>query len=126
MIRLKSLLLFAVLLLVLPVLPLLADAPKYQRSTEVTLRGEVLYVGDDASATVGAYVIMKDGNNEIQVYLAPHSFLDAQGIELRAGASIAVIGSRTQWGGGEIILARQLTKGSKTVTLRTADGAPQW
>ena len=125
MIRLKSLLLFAVLL-VLPALPLLADPPRYQQSTEVTLRGEVLYVGDDVSATVGTYVIMKDGHNEIQVYLAPHSFLDAQGIELRAGASMAIIGSRTQWNGGEIILARQLTQGSKTVTLRSADGAPRW
>ena len=124
MIRLKSLLLFAVLLLV--ALPVLAGLPAYQQSTEVSLRGEVLYVGEDASASVGAYVIMKDGRNEIQVYLAPPSFLDRQGIELRAGTSITVVGSRTEWGGGEIILARQVTQGSKSVTLRSADGAPQW
>lgn len=114
-----------VALLLVSALPLFAESPRYDAAKEVTLRGEILYAADSA-AGAGMYVIMKDGNNEIEVHLAPSSFLATAGIELKVGSTIKVSGSRTTWKGSDIILARELTAGSKTVTLRNANGQPRW
>lgn len=124
MTTLKSVLSFAVVLALLAVTAF-ADAPTYVTSTEETLRGEVLYVGDGPSSA-GLCAIMKDRNNEIQVYVAPRGFLEREGIELTMGKTITVVGSRTQWGGSEVIIARQVTVGSKSVAVRNADGTPRW
>lgn len=111
-------------LLLVSALPLFAESPRYDPSSEVTLRGDVLYVSD--SGVAGVYVIMKDGNNEIEVDLVPSSFLATAGIELKNGNNVKIVGSRTAWKGSEIILAREVTAGAKTVTLRTREGAPRW
>lgn len=124
MTTLKSVLSFAVLFALLA-FTAFAEAPTYVTSSEVTLRGEVLYVSD-GPPSVGLCAIMKDRNNEIQVYLAPRGYLEREGIELTMGKTITIVGSRTQWGGAEVILARQVTAGSKSVAVRDADGTPRW
>ena len=115
----------AVVFVLFLALPAFAEAPVYVPTTEVSLRGEVLYAGEDPSAT-GMFAIMRDGHNEIQVYIAPRAFLERQGIELKAGKTVTIVGSRTHFGGSEVILARQVTEGSKTVTVRNEDGSPRW
>jgi hypothetical protein len=115
----------AVLVAVVLAVPLLAATPAYERSTEVTLDGSTIYVGD-GTAALGFFAIMKDGSNEIQVFFGPKSFLEEQGIELKTGDSIKVVGSRVKSNGSDIILAREVTHDGKTVTLRSKDGKPQW
>ncbi len=102
-------------------LPSVAAAPSYDRSTEITLSGSVLYAGE---GPLGVYVIMKDrleanGQvNEVMVHLAPRQVLSEGGLEIVAGDKIRVIGSRTNWNGSEIILAREVSKQGVTVALR--------
>ncbi|HEV2722432.1 MAG TPA: hypothetical protein VG323_20595, partial [Thermoanaerobaculia bacterium] len=106
MIRMK--ILFAILLAV----PLLAaESPQYAPSTEVHLRGDVLYLSEGPG---GVFAIMKDGHNEIEVRLAPKSFLESKGVVLRVGNVVTVTGSRTEWRASEVVLARELTVGSST------------
>ncbi len=106
-------------------LPLLAATPAYQHSTEVTLDGSAIYVGDGI-ATLGFFAIMKDGSNEIQVFFGPRSFLDDRGIQLKTGDSLRVVGSRVKSNGCDIILAREVSHDGKTVTVRDKDGKPRW
>lgn len=105
-----------------------AGAPEYHASREATISGPVLYLGDEPSgaAWAGVYVIMKDGQNEIAIYLGPSSFLAKEGLQLHMQDSVKILGSRTQWSGSEIILARQVTAGHKTVILRNEQGEPRW
>jgi len=103
-----------------------AQTPEYRAASEVTLRGDVLYVAESAAGWAGVYVIMKDGNNEIEVHLAPASFLAKERMEIRIGDTIKVTGSRTAWKSSEIVLAREITAHSRTIPLRSATGAPLW
>lgn len=118
---------FLILLALMP-LPLFAqDAPQYQRATELTLSGEVLYAADSSAGSwAGIYVIMKDRQNEIEVHLAPLSFLIREGVNPKPGDTIRIVGSRTEWKGAEIVLAREITMSRKTVVLRDAQGQPRW
>ncbi len=114
-----------ILLSALFVLPLFAAGPAYDAATETALSGDVLYEAD-GGAGAGMFVVMKDGHNEIQVYLAPRSFLEQEGLQIRLQQSIRIVGSRTIWNGAEVIVARQVTAGTKTVTLRNRAGDPRW
>ena len=94
----------------------------------VTLKGEVLYVATHPAHHEfgGQFVIMKDGSNEIQVELAPPAFLSEQGIQIGLRDAITIVGTREIVNNSELIIAREVTKGGKTVKLRDANGAPLW
>jgi hypothetical protein len=125
----KSVVSAALLATLLFVLPLLADGPRYDRSTELTLDGTVLYVGE---GSLGLYVIMihrvePDGPvDQITVQLAPTHFLANGGIAVSTGDRVKVVGCRVNWNGAEMILAREVTKKGRTVALRDRGGVPRW
>jgi len=123
MVRLNVLIAFCIALFAVSAI---AQEPEYQAASEVTMRGEVLYVAESAASWAGVYVIVKDRNNEIEIHLAPAPFLAKERIDLKVGDTIKVTGSRTQWKSSEIVLARELTAHSRTVQLRSASGAPLW
>jgi hypothetical protein len=123
MVRSIRFLLPTTLLAALFSLSVLAANLPYERSTEVTLDGSTLYVADGPS---GVYAIMKDGLNEIEVFLAPSEVLEKKGVHLQTGDSIRVVGSRVTWNGAEVIVAREVTQKGKTTILRDKDGTPRW
>ena len=93
----------------------------------VTLRGEVLYVATHPAHELGGqFVIMKDGLNEIQIELAPVAFLADHGLQIEVRDSITIVGTREVVNNSELIVAREVTKGGKTVKVRDANGAPLW
>ncbi len=126
---LKSVVSATLLAAILFSFPLLADRPKYEYSTELTFEGSVLYVGEGA---FGLYVVMTDRAsatgqvNEITVHLAPSNFLAYHGLEFATGDAIKIVGSRVNWNGTEIILAREVTRRGKAVALRDSNNAPLW
>jgi hypothetical protein len=124
MVRANRFFLPAMVLAALASSPVLAANPTYDRSTEVTLKGSALYVAE--APPMGLFAIMKDGQGEIQVFFGPREFVAQEGVQPQTGDSIKVVGSRVKWGGTEIILAREVTRNGKTVSLRTKDGAPRW
>jgi|SRR5579872_3471723 len=111
---------FGLLAALFVVLPLSADTPAYDRSKELVLEGNVIYV---AQGELGMFVIMKDRAasdgqlNEVTVQLAPVGFLKSQGVALTPGGRIRIVGSRVQWNGSETILAREVSQNGKTVVL---------
>lgn len=126
--RMKALAALAVAVAVLVPIAAYADGPQYNLGNEVTLGGDVIYAAADhgAASWNSSYVIMKDGHNEIQVYLGPAHFLAEQGVNLKAGDTVRIVGCRSEWKGVELILARTVTASSKTVDLRTPQGEPRW
>jgi hypothetical protein len=72
------------------------------------------------------YLVMKSGQDTVQLFLCPKSFLDEMGVSFKAGDEIQVTGSKVKQDGADLILAREVIKGEDTLTLRFKDGKPAW
>jgi hypothetical protein len=102
--------------------------PKYDPKTEETLRGTVQAVTEHAGRGYGSgvHVTLRTESSTEEVHLGPAAFLRESGLELAKGDAIEVVGSRVKGSQGEYVIAREVRKGGKTVTLRDADGVPVW
>ncbi len=102
---------------------------KYDAKTEVTLSGtieDVQSVPAKNGAPASEYLMLKTDSGHVRVGLAPSDYWSKNGFALAKGASIEVIGSKMQSNGSEVVLARVVKEGEKSVTLRNAEGAPAW
>jgi hypothetical protein len=113
-------------------LPLLAqktrdtNQPKYDISTETKLKGTVEEVKLPAKGSEIAHLLLKTGTDTVDVYLCPKSFLDDMGVSFSKGEEIALTGSKVKQGEADLILAREVVKGTDTLVLRDAKGNPVW
>jgi len=103
-----------------------ANQPKYDLSTETTLKGMVEEVKVPAGAKEIAHLTVKAGTVSVDVYLCPKSFLDDMGISFSKADEVAITGSRIKQGDADLILAREVVKGTDTLVLRDAKGNPIW
>ena len=102
--------------------------PKYDPATETKLKGvveELKFVPATGGKPV-AYLVVKSGQDTVQVFLCPKSFLDDMGASFKAADAVEVTGSKVKQDNGEMILAREVVKGDDTLTLRFKDGKPAW
>jgi hypothetical protein len=105
--------------------------PAYDPATEVTLRGVVQEVRQIADwmgrrSITGTHLVLKTGEQTIEVHLGPSSFLATERLSFAVGDDIEVIGSRVQFSGVFVIVAREVHRGSDRLTLRDARGFPRW
>ena len=102
--------------------------PKYDPATETKLKGVVaeLKFLPPAGGKPAAYLVIKSGEDTLQVFLCPKSFLDDMGASFKADDKIEVTGSKVKQGDADLILAREVVKGDDTLTLRFKDGKPAW
>jgi hypothetical protein len=102
--------------------------PKYDPITETKLKGvvEQLKLLPPTGGKPVVYLVMKSGQDTVQIFLCPKSFLDEMGVSFKAGDEIQVTGSKVKQDGADLILAREVIKGEDTLTLRFKDGKPAW
>lgn len=106
--------------------------PKYDPSTETTLKGTVgeFKFVPPAGAKAIAYLMERTGPDKekdtVEIFLCPKKFLDEIGVAFKADESIQVTGSKVKQDGTELILAREIVKGGETLTFRFQDGKPAW
>jgi hypothetical protein len=105
-----------------------ANRPKYDVNTETKMKGTVEDVNlpPKGSEKEIAHLLVKTGTDTVDVYLCPKSFLDDMGVSFNKGDEIALTGSRVKQGEADLILARELVKGTDTLVLRDAKGNPVW
>lgn len=104
-------------------------SPRYDPKTEVTVKGTVEEIKQYASQSgwrTGQHVTLKTDNGNLDVHLGPTDYWKKNGFELVNGDSIEVTGSKSKVDAAEVILAREVKKGEKAVTLRSAQGVPAW
>ena len=103
-------------------------APKYDPSTETKMKGvvEELKLPPKGQDKEIAHLVMKNGDQMVDVYLCPRSFIDEMGVTFTKGDEIAFTGSKVKHGEGEMILAREVVKGQDTLVLRDDKGNPVW
>jgi len=102
--------------------------PKYDLHTETKTKGVVdevnlLSVGAREDFTE---LIIKNGDDKIRIYLCPKPFQEEMGISVNKGDQIAVTGSKVKQEGSDMILARELVKGTDTLLLGDDKGNPVW
>lgn len=101
----------------------------YDPATEVTLAGtvdEVTPVPAPANGPGGLHLMVTFKTGPLEVDLGPAAFITARNFAFAKGDPITVIGSRAQRAGHDVIIAREITKGDRVLTLRDAKGIPLW
>ena len=128
----KNLLRLAVLFLAIPAFaqapPKAQASPKYDPSTETKLKGTVeqLKLVPPSGGKPVAFLVVKSGQDSVEVFLCPKSFLDDMGASFKAAEAVEIIGSKVKADGADLILAREVVRGDDTLTLRFKDGKPAW
>ena len=108
--------------------PAQASPPKYDTATETKMKGVVdeLKLPPKGREKESAHLMMKNGDDTIDIYLCPKAFMDDMGITFVKGDAIALTGSKVKQDGADLILAREVVKGQDTLVLRDDKGTPVW
>lgn len=102
--------------------------PMYTVATEVTLTGAINEVQTMAgpAGQGGVHLMLKTSTETIRVNLGPSWFLTQEKYALAKGDAVTVTGSRVKMDGSEVVIAREIKKGTQTMTFRDAKGFPKW
>jgi hypothetical protein len=101
--------------------------PKYDKSTETTVKGVVDELKNVPGADEGTHFMLKDGEKSILIHVGPEKFLKEIEASYAKGDKVEVKGSKVKSAEGEDeILAKEITKDNNTVTLRDGKGEPAW
>jgi len=115
-------------------LPLVAQKPqgpsppKYDVHTETKMKGTVeeVKLPPKGSEKEVAHLLVKTGTDTVDVYLCPKSFLDDMGVSFSKGDEIALTGSKVKQDEADLILAREVVKGTDSLVLRDNKGNTVW
>ena len=102
--------------------------PMYDPKTELTLSGSVDGIQNQGCMDrgMGTHLMLKTQTETVEVCVGPSSFIQQKGFSFAKGDQVEVIGSKVKLGQTEVVIARQITKDNQTLTLRDAQGIPQW
>ena len=105
-----------------------ATPPKYDLHSETKTKGVVDEVNLLSFGTRKDFteLIIKSGDDKIHIYVCPKPFQDEMGITFTKGDEIAVTGSKVKQDASDIILVRELIKGTDTLMFRDDKGNPVW
>ncbi len=108
--------------------------PMYDPSTAMTVKGTVQEVQEGGMQSgqmghmhhMGTHLVLKTDDTKYVVLVGPSSFLKTKNFEFAKGDEIEVIGSKVKYNGAECLIAREIKKGDKVLTLRDEKGVPEW
>jgi hypothetical protein len=104
--------------------------PKYDKSTEVTLKGttveEVKMVPGTCCKQSCEHLVLKTDKGLLEVQIAPEAFLKELEVTFAKGDKIDVTVSKVSHEGGDVYLARELNRGGSVLVVRDAEGGPVW
>jgi len=101
----------------------------YDPATEATVTGTIETVQSmpaPARGPGGMHLMLRAEAGVLEVDLGPTAFITGKGFDFAKGDSVTVIGSKLTRDGQDAVIARQVTKGDKVLTLRDAQGIPMW
>ena len=124
----RTLLFTALTLLLGSAFSLAQAGPKYDTATEAKFKGtiEELKVPPKGKDKEIEYLTIKSGTDTFDIYLCPKSFIDDMGVIFAKGDEVAFTGSKVKQGDSDMILTRELVKGTDTLVLRDNKGNPVW
>jgi len=104
------------------------DTPKYDLAREVKLKGSVEEVKEipGPKGEVGVELVFKTGSEVVEVRLCPGRILKEFEITFAKGDQLEITGARVKVDEKDLVLAREIVRGSETIVLRDKEGAPVW
>jgi hypothetical protein len=105
-----------------------ARVPIYNPKTETTFSGVVQEVKEvpGPGRSSGTHLVVKGKEATREVHVGPTWYLQQNGISFSKGEHIEVTGSQVKYEGSDVIIAREIKAGDKTITLRNDQGFPLW
>jgi hypothetical protein len=111
-----------------PTLAQAARAPEYDVKAEVTIKGTVedFHESKLRGDHPGLHVVLRTESDPepVEVHACPLRFMTDLEFAIAKGDTITVVGSRP--GGKGDVVAREITKGQTSLTLRDKTGEPVW
>lgn len=103
-------------------------APKYDKATETKITSAIqdVKVITAENGQERVVLVIKDGEQTVEVYVAPKSFLADMSTEFAKGDQVDITGSKVKVGDTTMMLAREVIKGNNTLVLRDKTGEPVW
>jgi hypothetical protein len=74
----------------------------------------------------GMHVMLKTADATLELALGPSWYQTEKKYVIGKGDQIDVIGAKSTVEGREVVLVREIKKGSETMTFRDAKGFPMW
>jgi hypothetical protein len=104
------------------------SSPKYDLHNETKMKGTVADVKlpPKGSEKEIVHLLVNVGTETQDVYLCPKSFLDDMGVSFAKGDDVSITGSKVKHDGADLLLAREVAKGTDTLVLRDDKGNPVW
>lgn len=100
----------------------------YNPATETTVKGTVEKVTDvgGRGSWTGLHLTLRTDGPVHEVHLGPSAYVRQKGFHFAAGDQVEVTGSKVNLSGTETIIARDIKKDGKVLTLRDSQGVPEW
>jgi len=105
----------------------------YNPDAEITIKGTVQNVTQGGKDTMsempmgmGTHLTVKTAQGNTEVMIGPTKFLNNKGFTFAKGDAVEITGSKVTMHGTESLIAREVVKGGKTMTLRDKTGKPEW
>lgn len=101
----------------------------YDQTTLEKVDGLVVDTRDyncPVSGTVGSHITVKADGGDIEVHLAPASFMKQYEIAIRKNDKVTIFGSRITFDGKPALIARSVVVGRDTFNFRDPKGRPLW
>jgi len=100
--------------------------PKYNLAGEVRIKGVVEDIREVPGDFQGTHLLVKTDTTTVLVRLAPADFLKEMDTSFKKGDQVEIVGAKATDTTEEVILAREVTVGNNTCTLRDDKGIPVW
>jgi DNA/RNA endonuclease YhcR with UshA esterase domain len=97
---------------------------KYDKSSEVKIKGIIDEVKTDSNNTV--HITLKNDKGALDVEVAPEKFLKEMEITFAKGDAVEVLGSQLKAEGAPVLLAREVNRSGDVMMMRDETGNPVW
>ncbi|HZP22886.1 MAG TPA: hypothetical protein VFB04_05530 [Terriglobales bacterium] len=100
--------------------------PKYDSANEVKIKGVIDDIREVPGDYEGTHLVVKTDTGTVLVHVAPADFLKEIDTSFKKGDEVEVVGCKAPDATEPEILAREITVGTNTTTLRDDKGVPVW
>ena len=100
----------------------------YNPATETTVAGTINEVNTvtGKGGWNGIHLTVQSEDAKYDVHVGPAAYMTKHDIYFHVGDHVQVLGSKVEYQGADALIAREITKDGKVVTLRDAHGFPVW
>ena len=100
----------------------------YNPATETTVTGAITEVNTvtGKGGWNGIHLTVQSEDAKYDVHVGPAAYMTKHDIYFHVGDHVQVLGSKVEYQGADALIAREITKDGKVVTLRDAHGFPVW